>query len=494
MEGIKIPVAEKVRELENLVALLESWEPGSKFPDNSFSIDYSKAFGEIETLEQRDLQIKFHRENLDIMRGNVPTEKKYFLSELIRKDNITIEGSNILILAPVGSGKTTFIDEIIQANPKEEYLMLVSNTALKEAISPSTMEAKKRKGNRTYTTRHKYIYGEGSHSVYVMSYAEFGARVRHEDNFTEKFKTIFCDKIHSLPSYQKINDSTSLSHAMQKLFKQYDDKTIYYFTATDEYLERERSNFPKFFEVLSRYDFRDNKDIQRYMALSEYKFYHIEQIRQHLKARFETFKFFGYKSMAFSRTIGGQKRIAEIAKEEGFNPLILWSVNNSNNEFKMTEEQLIARDYLLRHGEIPEPYDFLIINSAMQEGWDLHDAKVKLVIMNTTSETEKIQATGRLRSDIDILAYKVNPDVKINENKEIHIPEEYLDVYLTKNKKDELAERLNIINAKGVPAKWKKVIEILKDMGSEYAITDTLKNIDGKRTRVTIITEKKDYE
>ena len=39
-----------------------------------------------------------------------------------------------------------------------------------------------------------------------------------------------------------------------------------------------------------------------------------------------------------------------------------------------------------------------------------------------------------------------------------------------------------------------KVNEILKDMGNEYSVTDTLKNIDGKRTRVTIISRKKDYE
>lgn len=494
MKVTKVSVAEKIRELEKLIASLETWVPGSEFSENVFSIDYSKTFGLIQNLEQRDLQIKFHKENLEIMRTNMPVEKRYFLSEIIEKDNIIIKGKNILILAPVGSGKTTFIDKIIQNNPNEEYLMLVSNTALKDSISPPDTESKKRKGNRTFTTRHKYIYGEGSHRVHVMSYAEFGAKVRHEDNFTEKFKTIFCDEIHSLPNYQKINDSTNLSHAMQKLFKEYEDKTIYYFTATDEYLEREKKNFPTFFKNLKKYDFRNNSEIQRYMPLSEYKFYHIEQIRQHLRARHETFKYFGYKSMAFSRTITGQKRIAEIAKEEGFNPLVLWSVNNTNSETKMTDEQLKARDYLLSEGVIPEPYDFLIINSAMQEGWDLHDLKVKLVIMNTLSETEKIQATGRLRNDIDVLAYKVTPDTNLNNDKPIDIPEEYLDVYLTKAKKEELSERLNIINSKGVPAKWKKVNEILKDMGNEYSITDTLKNIDGKRTRVTIISEKKNYE
>lgn len=494
MKGSKTSATQKVRELEDIIAFLENWVPGSEFPKNSFNIDYNKTFGEIRTLEQRDLQINFHKENLEIMRANIPTQRKFYLSEIISREKISIEGRNILILAPVGSGKTTFINEIIQKNPNEDYLMLVSNTALKDSISPSETEAKRRKGNRTYTSKHKSIYGEGSHKIHVMSYAEFGSRVRHEDNFTEKFKTIFCDEIHSLPNYQKINDSTNLSHAMQKLFKEYADKVIYYFTATDEYLEREKKNFPSFFKSLKKYDFRNHPDINKYVALSEYKFYHIEQIRQHLRARYDTFKYFGYKCMAFSKTIGGQKRIAEIAREEGFKPLVLWSVNNTNPDTKMSEEQLSARDFLLNEGVIPAPYDFLVINSSMQEGWDLYDLKVKLVIMNTLSETEKIQATGRLRSDIDILAYKVTTDVKIEGDKEIHIPEEYLDVYLTKQIKDELAERLNIINEKGLPSKWKKINEILKDVASEYSITETLKNIDGKRTRVTIISKKKDYE
>ena len=43
-----------------------------------------------------------------------------------------------------------------------------------------------------------------------------------------------------------------------------------------------------------------------------------------------------------------------------------------------------------------------------KKGWDLHDSKIKLAIMNTTSETEKTQAVGRLKNDIDTLVYKVN--------------------------------------------------------------------------------------
>jgi len=39
--------------------------------------------------------------------------------------------------------------------------MLVSNTALKNSISPDDNEIKIKRGDRTYTTQNRVIYGEG---------------------------------------------------------------------------------------------------------------------------------------------------------------------------------------------------------------------------------------------------------------------------------------------------------------------------------------------
>jgi len=68
--------------------------------------------------------------------------------------------SNNLILAPVGSGKTYLIKSLMKEGPKK-ILMLVSNTALKNSISPDDNEIKIKRGDRTYTTQNRVIYGEG---------------------------------------------------------------------------------------------------------------------------------------------------------------------------------------------------------------------------------------------------------------------------------------------------------------------------------------------
>ena len=67
------------------------------------------------------------------------------------------------------------------------------------------------------------------------------------------------------------------------------------------------------------------------------------------------------------------------------------------------------------HNCSADKYDIIIINSAMQEGWNLYDERVKLAIMNTTNETEYAQSLGRLRRDLDVLVYKVDKDEMIEQ-------------------------------------------------------------------------------
>ena len=190
--------------------------------------------------------------------------------------------------------------------------------------------------------------------------------------------------------------------------------------------------------------------------------------------------------LLFSKLINEQEKIEAIAKEEGFNPIVLWSVNNDDKE--MNEEQLYVRDYILNTGNIPEPYNILIINSAMQEGWNLIDDKVDLAILDTTDITEQIQALGRIRKDIDLVIKKTN-----ELNKEIltiKVPEEYLNKDLTVHDKQSLCKDLYIIDEKGRLRKWTTIKKLIESSG--YVIEDTVRTIDGKRTRVSVITHKTD--
>lgn len=475
----KHPNAHLLKEIEKLEAAileLSNWESGMKLSEETTLL-----VGTIRDEQERDLRIDILQSARSDKRSKIPASGKLYLSEIIEKEKIELKGSNLLILSPVGSGKTTLIKKILNEDPCKA-LMLVSNTALKDSISPQSTFDRKKKANNTFTTKNKTSIGNEKYTIHVMTYKEFGKKVRFNDSFLEEHKYVFCDEIHSLPIFQEYEDDTNLSHAVKSIFRKYLNTRIFYFTATDESILKLEKEAKGLFEHVSKYDFRDNPDIKQNLPLSEYRFNHIEQIRSHLKSRIKSFNYFGYKCLAFTKSIQGQKRLAEMAESEGFVPLVLWSINN--DEYEMTEEQLRCRDILLETGDIPEPYNFLIINSSMQEGWDLTDSMVKLVIMNTTSETERIQATGRLRADMDILVYRVKREEEVDMS--FTIPDEYLNEPLTKSKTEELCLRLDLRNENGYLTLWPSLKKlILAD--SIYTIENSTRTIDGKRTRVNII-------
>lgn len=476
MSEQKINVMKKIEYYEKIILELENLKLGEQISSQA-----SKQFGKIENSEQKEQIIKLLKENIKLTKESIPPDiDKLYLSEIMKEEKVVFESNN-LILAPVGSGKTTLIKDLIQKDGST-VLMLVSNTALKNSLAPSDEEMKMVQGENTFTTKNKKSYGDNNYKIHVMSYTEFGNRIRLHNHFADEFKQIFCDEIHSLPDYQSYTDSSSLSIALKYLLEKHNDKIIYYFTATKENLDKLKQKDKQAFANVKVFNYLNHPKIRRYIALSSYKINNIDQIRPHLNARIKSFKYFGYKCLAFNKTIAGQKRIAEIAENSGFVPLVLWSINNESE--KMTDEQLKAREHLLTTGEIPEPYNFLIINSAMQEGWNLVDKKVKLAIMNTINETEKIQALGRLRNDIDILIYKTQssetPDLYAN------LDSRYLNKELTSEDKDELCISLGLVREDGRLMKWPSIKTLLINQG--YNVVDKKGSVDVGRKRVSIIT------
>lgn len=414
--------------------------------------------------------------------------RELYLGEIIANEKPEW-GSNNLILSPVGSGKSTLIEEELTKNTKGKMIWLVSNSALKEHVSPISDEDKKEKAaigksKRTYTTQNLAIYGDGDYEIHVMTYAEFGKRIflDLDSEFTRDVSKIFCDEIHSLPTYHSYGNDSSLGYAMQYLFNKHESHQIFYFTATDENLILLEKKHPGVLKYVKTFDYREHPEIRKYITLSEYRINHISQIRPHLKARKNSFTKRGYKGLAFSRLISTQKEIAKIAEEEGLTPLVLWSVNNDKH--KMDEHQIEMRDVIIRTGLIPEPYNLVVINSSMQEGWDLDDEMVKLAIINTTNETEKIQALGRIRRDIDVLIYRTYEEISISK---IIVPDEFMNVELTPDEKEALCVALDIKNDHGTLSKWPTIKKMLNADG--YTIKDKQILKDRKRIRMSKITK-----
>lgn len=415
--------------------------------------------------------------------------KKIYLSEVIDIEK-PVFGSNNLIVSPVGSGKTTLITEKLIEDKKQTVLLLVSNDALKDSLAPEESSSREKLKNRMFTSANRETFGDKKYRIHVMTYAEFGEKIYVNDDFLNKssIDLIFCDEIHSLPEYIKYGAKSNggLIHAQRFLFSNHENITIFYFTATDSNLlqaERERVGTLKEINI---FNYSEYPNIMKYMPKAIREINNIEQIRQYLKDRRVSFDFYSYKGIAFSKTISSLKRIEEIVIEEGYNPLVLWS--NKNDNYELSDEQLEARSELLNTNQIPEPYDFLIYNSALQEGWDLKDKSVKIAIMNTTNETDYIQALGRLRRDVDLLVYRTkNKKIELNTI-DLAIPDEFLVRPLDKTRKDELIARLGFLNNKGNLVSW-RIIKEMVDESSNYELKESTKQINGKRTRVSIITE-----
>lgn len=462
----------KIEQHERALIELSSWEIGSSLSDTT-----RKLTGEIDSEEKRDGFIKTFKYVCSLAeQEKMGNGDKMYLSEIVSNDKVVFSSNN-LILAPTGSGKSYFMRELIAS---DEVLLLVSTTSLKDRLVPESTEEREKLGSRMYSSKRKQIYGDAKYKILVMTYSEFGEKMKYTDNFAEKYSQIFCDEIHSLFNYYSMGSNESLLGVIKYLFAVKKGQTKHYFTATDEYIEGFKLRSSELFNNLRIFNYLDHPDIVKHLTLSSYKISGLEQVRPHLIAKKEGFEYFDYKVFAFCKTIRSQLYLKEIMEAEGFKPIVLWSVNNEDHI--MNEEQLKQRDYILRTGLIPDGYNSLIINSAMQEGWDLLDPKVKLVVMNTTSKTESIQALGRVRKDVDILIYKVDSN---DVDYYIDFPEKLLNVPLTTSMKKDFCKALNIENVNGRKLKWTSVKNSLGNQG--FLTKEKIMLIEGKRSRVSIV-------
>lgn len=417
--------------------------------------------------------------------------RKLYLGEIVDKEKPEFENSN-LILAPVGSGKSFLIEnKLIPKDYKGTVLYLTSNTALKDSLAPDDNSLRKEFADKGvsinfFTSGNKERFGNAPYSVHVMTYHEFGIKVSNpNETFTKDKNLIFCDEIHSLPIFSQYGGSgkliNPLSAAILWLFRKHKDKRIYYFTATRAGLDNLESRIPGCLDNVKEFDYINHPDIRKYEAKSTYYVSNTYQLRMHLKAKVDYIKRHGHKGLAFTRYIEGQERLAKVAEEEGYTPIVLWSINSKDP--KMTKEQINVRDELLRTGYIPEPYNFLIINGAMQEGWNLFDDKVEFSVLDTMDETEKAQALGRIRKDVDFIILKT--DSADHRAHHVILKDKYIGVPLTTDDKEMLIEELGIENDRNELMKWPTLKKIINNSG--YIVEDKTITIDSKRTRVSLI-------
>ena len=396
--------------------------------------------------------------------------KKEYLSYFLKDKQLE---NNSLIIAPTGSGKTHYIfNDLIQEG---RHLYLCDNENLKTVIEEK---------NGAFSSRNKHSIGFNKFSVEVMCYKEFGQKVKYDNQIIKEYKSIICDEIHNLIDYQTFNDDADLSHAIKELFKPYKETNIIYFTATPYYLRMLENNHPSLSNTLVIYDYSENKQIKRYINRREAYINHLSQVQFQLDEYKQSFEYADLKCLIFTRKISAMKTLEDMCVNRNLKPICIWSRNNNSSEMSM--EQLRVREYLLKNGSLPEPYNVLIINRALETGINITDKNMNLAIINTTNLTQQIQVRGRIRHDIDLLVVRTN-DQKLPKVK-VDLDEQYLNVELTKDDVEDIISELNIKNKKNqlitVP-KFRKIIEDYK-----YEVQTKRKTVNYIKTTYYVISEK----
>lgn len=156
-------------------------------------------------------------------------KRNLHLSEILDRDGIDYGGNN-LILSPVGSGKTHLIVDLLKEYEGKK-LLLVPTKSLMDSLYNIVGTLV------TQESRRKIMNIEEDDDIYVMTYKEFGEKIKWSDKFANDYNLILCEDIHFLFEYfMKYSDSSAHFKGESNYF----GEAIYFFVVIS-YLMKENS-------------------------------------------------------------------------------------------------------------------------------------------------------------------------------------------------------------------------------------------------------------
>lgn len=390
-----------------------------------------------------------------------------YLSEIIKERDMKL-GSNTMILAPVGSGKSYWVFNELIVGKKMLYLCDTNN--LEEAM-------------RNEKESQCLLKGQ----IEIKTYQWFGVKTKSDmnDDYINSFDIIVCDEVQNLLRYMKINDNAILQFALYRLLRIYENTQILFLTATPNELWKFEVHNKEVAERFTTYNLLEDKEIRRYVDKRKGYIGHISQIPYVLREYEDSFKYRDLKCMVFTSTIDEMKTIENYCINENLIPISIWSTNNEKHP--MNEEQLKVREHLLSKGELLEPYNALILNKASETGINIYDKDIELVIVNSADKTFQTQARGRVRHDIDLLVLK---DIRETNITFISIGDDLLNVWLTKEQLQHEIELAGLRNNKRQLYSVNALMKALAELG--YPIEKKRMRTEGVQATFYMIKDKID--
>ena len=388
-----------------------------------------------------------------------------YLGELLPIEKIKNSNKGAFIIAPCGSGKSYFAEELIKEYNK--CLYLVDTNRLKKGIE---LELNRKK-----------IY-----NVNVMCYKTFGKTFNRLSDLTgeklAKYDLIIGDEIHNLYKYyKKYEHDLDLYRAIELLMSEHKQIKKVILTATPSYVDmflRMRCNM---LDCYNTYDFINNPDIIRYEELYKDYITNYHQIQNILQINVPEYNLVNKKFLIYTPKIDIMKYLEDVCRGLNMRPISIWS--ESNPEKKMTKEQINFSNNLLENGLYSNDYNVLLINDSTETGINIRD-DVQYVIIDSTDPVTRTQVRNRVRHDIILITLKSNG--KRNEKpRKIELNKQWLNTPLTTDDKKRLCNELALTDRQGRILKWTKVKQELINKG--YEIKDTQRRINNKQTKVSII-------
>lgn len=371
-----------------------------------------------------------------------------YLSELIDINSFQTDKLNV-VESPTGSGKSYFALSHIPSlvdDPYHKIVYLIDTRNGKEQIIDTyDMATPESRGWYEDVLGINFRYSE---DVVVMTYARFGIYCSENPSFPSRFEYIICDELPSLIQFEsfshKPNSHSIAKEALEKAVKNTTTKVIA-LTATPQRLKKFNA---------SLFTVPINKDeLIQYDTIECIPFTNLDYIIA--DADEEDI------GMCYTGRITTMLNIERKARERGLKPICIWSTSNADHP--MTDEQLAARESILKNYTLPSQYNFLIINSSSETSIKIK-SQIDYVIVNSSNEDTQIQVRGRVNSDLKKLY------MPLSRIEDLVIPDDFLGKDLFTEDKNALCETLGLMNANGRPYRWPHVKNVLIDLG--YTVSE----------------------
>ena len=419
-----------------------------------------------------------------------------YLSEASFKTPLRFGQLNTII-APCGSGKTTFISKKLpRLFPTEKCIVCLTPfiAAKNQLLSLGFFKADTEElfGMETFLSTHKQI---------IATYQQFAWMIK---NFPEIWNYIGILILDEVDYIHKI-----LSMEMGDLSKRWGKKVNYETCRLEQNQEILMNNkpmiiLPSLIETAAKnYSFLSVAISATGLNKIKELFPSTEVIETHetlINYRFETENFkkletalnwiLSQKSkeekvLIYTKRIKTQLEIQEYLKLKNIISATLFSRNNQNFEMKEIDFKILKE---IENEEPSISVEVVIINESMERAINILDRKFQYVLINDSNETSQIQATGRLRFNFKQRFLLGKEDSFKKEVLEEDILKEYLNKELFEEEKTKLCERLKWKGNNRTILKWRGVKTKLE---LEYNVIDKRKMVDGQNKRYSIITERK---